>query len=466
MQHQGISAESTLFGGMRWMRNLCYGRGKFGVSNATDGFERTPRERTMEDAKYVDYIHKFYLNCGFGTRALHAGEHVGQPQETSHTGAIYQSSTFVFRSAEEGAAIFAGQQPGYIYTRLGNPTVFLLEAKMNALEGAEVKLADPSVRISSLAFSSGMSAISSTLIGLLSHGDTLIMGDVVYGATEHLAEHIFSRLGIKVVEVDTSDLNRVEDAIKKHPEARCLFFETPTNPMMAVSDIAEIARLVKATSPGMKVVVDNTFATPYLQKPLTLGADAVVHSTTKYLCGHGTVVGGILTTTDDLIKDRAYMVIKDMGGNPSPFDAWLVNMGIKTLPLRMDRHCRNAMAIARFLEGHPKVARVYYPGLESSPHHTLAKKQMKDFGGMVSFDLKGGLDAGRTLMNHIDIFTLAVSLGCVDSLIQHPASMTHACVPKPKREKAGITDGLVRISVGIEDEADLLRALDEGLAKV
>jgi methionine-gamma-lyase len=411
-------------------------------------------------------LDKFYLKCGFSTRALHAGEHVGQPQQTSHTGAIYQSSTFVFSSAEEGAEIFAGERPGYIYTRLGNPTVMLLEAKMNALEGKEVKIANPDVRVSSLAFSSGMAGISSTLMAMCSAGDTVIMGDVVYGATEHLAETILSRFGIKIVEVNTADLNAVEEVAKANPKAKVILFETPTNPMLAVTDIPALVKLVKGVNPEMMVLVDNTFATPYLQRPLSLGADVVLHSTTKYLCGHGTVVGGVMTTTHDSIKDAAYNVIKDVGVNPSPFDAWLVNVGIKTLPIRMDRHCANAMAIARFLAEHPKVERVYYPGLESDPNHELAKRQMRDFGGMVSFDVVGGIDAGRKLMNQIEIFTLAVSLGCVDSLIQHPASMTHACVPKDKREKAGVTDELVRISVGIEDVQDLIQALDDGLAKV
>lgn len=420
----------------------------------------------MEDSKYPDFLDKFYLDCGFATRALHAGEHVGQPQHTTHTGGIYQSSTFVFQSAAEGAEIFAGERPGYIYTRLGNPTVMVLEAKMNALEGKEVKLANPELRLSSLAFSSGMSAISSTLLALCSQGDTIIMGDVVYGATEHLAETILSRFGIKLVEVDTSNLDRVADTLKAHPEAKVLLFETPTNPMLAVSDIEAVSRLAKAANPQIKVVVDNTFATPYLQRPLSLGADVVVHSTTKYLCGHGTVVGGVMTTACDEVKNSAYNVIKDIGCNPSPFDAWLVNTGIKTLPIRMDRHCQNAMAIARYLEQHAKVERVYYPGLESNQFHALARRQMKDFGGMVSFDIVGGVEAGRRLMDTIEIFTLAVSLGCVDSLIQHPASMTHACVPKHKREKAGVTDGLIRISVGIEDVDDLIGALDEALAKV
>jgi methionine-gamma-lyase len=342
----------------------------------------------------------------------------------------------------------------------------LLEAKMNALEGREVKLANPDLRVSSLAFSSGMAAISSTLLATLSQGDTLLLGNVVYGATEHLSYNVLNRLGIRTVEVDTCDLEAVDRTVRAHPQAKAILFETPTNPLLSLTDIAGLVKVVKQVNPAILVMVDNTFATPYLQRPLSLGADVVIHSTTKYLCGHGTVVGGIMTTTSDRVKDAAYTVIKDIGGSPSPFDAWLVNMGIKTLPVRMDRHCANAMAIARYLEKHPKVKWVAYPGLESSPYHALARRQMSDFGGMISFEVVGGVEAGRKVMNTIRVFTLAVSLGCVDSLIQHPASMTHACVPQDKREKAGITDGLVRVSAGIEDEADLIQALDEALAKV
>jgi len=419
----------------------------------------------MEDSKSADFVEKFYLDCGFATRAVHSGEHVGQPQHMSHTGAIYQTSTFVFESAAQGAEIFAGERPGYIYTRLGNPTVQLLEAKINALEGAAVKIANPDVRVSTLAFSSGMSAIASTFLALCGQGDTLILGNQLYGATEHLAFNVLNRFGIKTVEVDTSNLEEVETIIAQNPGAKAIHFETPTNPTLDITDIAELSRIVKKHSPETMVVVDNTFATPYLQRPLELGADIVVHSTTKYICGHGTVVGGLMTTTHDDVKNRAYTIIKDVGGNPSPFDAWLVNLGLKTLPIRMEQHCRGAMAIARFLEKHPKIARVYYPGLESNRFHALAKRQMKGFGGIVSFELTGGIEAGRRVMDNIRLFSLAVSLGAVDSLIQHPASMTHACVPRDKRLKAGISDGLVRVSVGIEDPEDLIRALAKSLDK-
>jgi methionine-gamma-lyase len=420
----------------------------------------------MEDSKRSDYIKQFYLDCGFATRALHAGEHVGQPDTPAHATPIYQSSTFVFKNTDEGAAIFKGETPGYMYTRLGNPTVRVLEAKMNALEGGQWKLDHPEGRVSSLVFSSGMAAISAALMACAQAGDTILIGDVVYGATEHLCSNVLSRLGVRTVEVKVSDLAAVQAAMKANPGAKALLFETPTNPTLEIADIRATAAAVKAVNPGCMIIVDNTFATPYLQRPLELGADIVVHSTTKYISGHGVVVGGVVTTSVDAIKDELYKIIKDVGSSPSPFDAWLTNNGLKTLPMRMDRHCHNAMAVARYLARHPKVAKVYYPGLEEHPGHALAKKQMSGFGGMVTCELKGGFAAGKKLMDTIEVFTLAVSLGCVDSLIQHPASMTHACVPQDKRLKAGITDGLVRISVGIEDTDDLIRALEHALAGI
>lgn len=418
----------------------------------------------MEDSKGPDYVEQFYLDCGFATRALHAGEHVGQPHSPAHTNAIYQTSTFVFENVEQGAAIFAGETPGYMYTRLGNPTVKVLEAKINALEGGDLKIKHPEIRVATLAFSSGMAAISSALMACCSAGDTIITGDCVYGATEHFASNILAKYGVKTVDVNVADLKAVEAALKANPKAKCILFESPMNPTMALADIAAIAKMAKSIIPDIMVIVDNTFATPYLQRPLELGADVVCHSTTKYICGHGTVVGGLVTTINDKVRAELYKIIKDVGSNPSPFDAWLVNMGLKTLPIRMDKHCANAMQVAKYLAKHPKISHVAYPGLESHPQHELARRQMKDFGGMLSFELAGGVEAGKKLMNTIKVFTLAVSLGCVDSLIEHPASMTHACVPRDKRLKGGVTDGLVRVSVGIENVEDLIRALDKALA--
>jgi methionine-gamma-lyase len=418
----------------------------------------------MEDSKRKDAIEKFYLKYGFATRCLHAGEKIGQPKSKAHTNAIFQTSTFVFDSAEEGAELFAQKKEGFIYTRMGNPTVVVPEAKLNSLEGREVKLQDPeNIRISSLLFASGMAATSALSFALLHPGDTLLRGAVLYGSTDHFFVNVLPKFGVKTVIVDTSRLDEVKMAISAHPKAKMIFFETPTNPLLELSDIAEVCRTVKNVSPDCVVAVDNTFATPYLQQPLNLGADVVMHSTTKYLSGHGTIVGGALITRHDWIKDALYTVMKDMGGCPSPFDCWLLNLGLKTLPVRMDRHCKNAMAVAEFLEPHPKVAKVFYPGLKSFPQYELAKKQMKDFGGMIAFDLKGGYTAATTLLDHVHVISLAVSLGCVDSLIQHPASMTHASMSPEARAKCGITDGIIRLSVGIEDIEDILRDLDHAL---
>jgi methionine-gamma-lyase len=418
----------------------------------------------MEDSKRKDAIEQFYLKYGFSTRCLHAGEKVGQPKSKAHTNAIFQTSTFVFDSAEEGAELFAQKKEGFIYTRMGNPTVMVAESKMNALEGRDLKLADPeNVRISSLIYASGMAATSGLSFALLHPGDTLLRGEVLYGSTDHFFVNVLPKFGVKTVIVNTGKLEEVEKSIKANPAAKMIFLETPTNPLLELTDIAEVCKIVKRVSPECVVAVDNTFATPYLQQPLTLGADVVMHSTTKYLSGHGTIVGGALITRHDKIKDALYGTMKDVGGCPSPFDCWLLNLGIKTLPIRMDRHCASAMVVAEYLEKHPKISKVFYPGLKSFPQYELAKKQMKGFGGMISFDLKGGYKAATTLLNHVHVISLAVSLGCVDSLIQHPASMTHASMSPEARAHSGITDGLVRLSVGIEEPEDILKDLEDAL---
>lgn len=420
----------------------------------------------MEASNNPDFLKKhFYLDCGFGTRALHAGEHLGQPHFSNHTNAIFQTSTFSFASAKEGADLFASRKEGFIYTRLGNPTVMVLEAKLAALEGRQFKLDHPDRTVSSIVFGSGMAAVSGTLLGLLKSGDTLVAGSVVYGCTEDLFLTVLPNWGIKVVSVDTSDLGAVERALRQNERVRAIYFETPTNPLMGITDIRAVAEMGRSIHPGCRTIVDNTFCTPYLQRPFELGADVALHSTTKYIGGHGAVIGGAVVTTDEEVRDRLFHMMKDLGGCPSPFDAWLVNMGIKTLPLRMQRHCASAQKIAEYLEGHPKVARVLYPGLRSFPQHELAKAQMSGMGGVLAFEMKGGLEAAERVANSCRLFTLAVSLGCVDSLIQHPATMTHATVPPEVRAKVGITDGLVRISVGIEEVEDLLNDLETALAK-
>jgi methionine-gamma-lyase len=421
----------------------------------------------MEDSKRRDAIEMFYLKYGFATRCLHAGERIHHSQSKAHTNAIYQTSTFSFDSAEEGAKLFANEETGYIYTRMGNPTVNVAEAKLNALEGRELKLADPdNCRISSLLFSSGMGAISSLAFALLHPGDTLLRGNVLYGCTDDFFTHMLPKFGVQTVTVNTGKPEEVRAAIKAHPKAKMLFFETPTNPLMELTDIAETVKIVRAVNPDIVVAIDNTFCTPYLQQPMNFGADVVMHSTTKYLSGHGTIVGGALVTKHDWIKDALFSVMKDVGACPSPFDCWLLNMGMKTLPLRMDRHCSNAMIVAEWLEKHPKVEKIYFPGLKSFPQYELAKKQMKLFGGMISIDIKGGYQAAVKLLNNVHVLSLAVSLGCVDSLIQHPASMTHASVAPESRALMGLGDGLVRISVGIEDPEDLIQDLELAFKKI
>jgi methionine-gamma-lyase len=406
----------------------------------------------------------FYLDCGFATRAVHAGEHLGQPHFTNHANAIFQTSTFSFESGRDGADLFAARKDGFIYTRLGNPTVLVLEAKIAALEGAQFKADNPEKTVSSVVFASGMSAISSTLLGILRPGDVLIAGDVVYGCTKDLFLTVLPDFGVKVTSVDTADLGAVERALRASERVRAVYFETPTNPLMGITDIRAVARLAQALHPACHVIVDNTFASPYLQRPLELGADVVVHSTTKYICGHGTVIGGAVVTTDEAVQARLAHMMKDLGGCPSPFDTWLVNMGLKTLSLRMREQCASAHRIAEHLEQHPKIARVLYPGLASFPQHELACSQMAGFGGVLAFEVKGGYAEAEAVMNRTRLFTLAVSLGCVDSLIEHPATMTHATVPEEIRRTVGITDGMLRLSVGVEDVEDLIRDLDEALA--
>jgi methionine-gamma-lyase len=418
----------------------------------------------MEDSMHPDAVEAFYLRCGPATRALHAGEHIAGQHGHAHTVPIYQTSTFVFENAEHGRRLFASEDSGFIYTRLGNPTTLTAEAKLSALEGGGAKLADPDgTRISSFLFSSGMSAVSSIMFALLDSGDTLLRGSVVYGASDHLFTRVLPRYGVRTVSVDTSDPEVFAETVRRYPEAKGIYFETPTNPTMAVTDIREIARIAREVNPACRVIVDNTYATPILQRPLELGAHIVMHSTTKYISGHGNVIGGAVVTRDVEFKDRLYGIMKDVGSCPSPFDSWLIYLGLKTLPLRMERHCRSAQEIARHLEGCPAVAQVYYPGLPGHPHHERARRQMSGFGGVLAFEMAGGYEPARRLMDNIRIWTLAVSLGCVDSLIQHPASMTHSGIDPEVRRRIGITDGLVRLSVGLEDLPDLLQALDDGL---
>ncbi|MCG1011177.1 methionine gamma-lyase [Tepidanaerobacter sp. GT38] len=388
---------------------------------------------------------------GFNTKAIHAGQKPC-PVTGAHVTPIYQTSTFVFKDVEQGARRFAGQEPGYIYTRLGNPTITELEEKIAALEGGEAALAT----------ASGMAAISTALVSLLKQGDHVVTGDTLYGCTHGFINELLPRYGVEVTAVDTSDLNNIEKAMK--PNTKVVYVETPANPTMKMVDLKGAADV--AHRHGALLIVDNTFMSPYLQRPIEHGADVVVHSATKYIGGHGDVIAGLIISSKELIDIMRIPYLKDFGGVLSPFDAWLLLRGLKTLGIRMERHCINAQKVAEYLEKHPLIEKVYYPGLPSHPQHELAKKQMDGFGGMMSFELKGGLEAGKILMNSVKMISLAVSLGCVDSLIQHPASMTHSPVPREERLKAGITDGQVRLSVGIEDVEDIINDLDQALKEV
>ncbi|PUU86427.1 MAG: methionine-gamma-lyase, partial [Halanaerobium sp.] len=371
-------------------------------------------------------------------------------QTGAHNTPIYQTSTFAFKNVQDGADKFAGEKEGYIYTRLGNPTQSALEEKMAALEGAEAAIAT----------ASGMSAISASVMAVAYAGDHILAHDCLYGCTHSLMEEILPRYGIEVTFADLSDLDNVDEYLQDN--TKLVYLETPSNPTLNLVDIEEISK--KAHAAGAKVIVDNTFMTPYLQNPLALGADMVVHSATKYIGGHGDAIAGIIAGKEEMLAEIRMTTLKDFGGIISPFNAWLLLRGLKTLPIRVDKHTENAKEVAEFLEAHDKVERVFYPGLESHPQHDLAKKQASGFGSMISFELKGGYDAGEKMMNNVNLATLAVSLGDVDTLIQHPASMTHAPVPREERLAAGITDGLVRISIGIEDVEDIIADLDNSLS--
>ena len=377
----------------------------------------------------------------FATRAIH----VGQDADTA-TGAtivpIYQTSTYTQQAP--------GEHKGYEYSRTGNPTRAALEECMAALEGAD----------HGLAFASGLAA-TTAVMSLLSPGDHVVAGDDLYGGTYRLFDKVL-REGNRIDfdYVDSTDTASVEEVLR--PETKMLWIETPTNPMLTLSDIRKLSEM--AHERGAVVAVDNTFASPYFQRPLELGADIVVHSTTKYMGGHSDVIGGAVMTSDEGFRERISFYQNAAGGVPGPFDSWIVLRGLKTLAVRMRQHEENALAIAGFLEDHPQVATVNYPGLLSHPQHELAKRQMSGFSGMVSFTLKGGAEAAYAAVQKTKLFSFAESLGGVESLITHPATMTHAAIPKEQREARGVTDGLLRLSVGIEDAQDLILDLDQAIS--
>lgn len=386
--------------------------------------------------------------------------------EHAHVAPLYQTSTFSFADAASGAAIAAGEVPGYYYTRLMNPNLAQLSRKLAALEAWDLIQASPEIDpehiAKGLVFASGMAAITAAVLARVHAGETVITQSALYDGTFVFFKELAPKYGLKVVWVNGNAPVFWEQAFEENPEARLAYIETPINPAMGIIDIPAVVKL--AHQRGAALMVDNTFATPYCQRPLSLGADIVAHSTTKYLSGHGQIIGGAVISTDLTWMDGALkQVFKILGATPSPFDTWLTNTGLKTFPLRMERHCQNALQVAKFLEAHPHVARVYYPGLESHPDHNLAKRQMLDYGGMLAFELKGGFKAGEHMMNRVQLAILAVSLGNVDTLIQHPASMTHRNTPPEVRRATGITDGLVRLSVGIEDPQEIMADLDQAM---
>lgn len=388
---------------------------------------------------------------GFATKAVHVGS-----EPCPNTGAlatpIYQTSTFVFDNVEQGGRRFAGAEEGYIYTRLGNPTQRALELKIASLEGGD----------DAIVCASGMAAVSGVFFSLVQQGDHIISTNSIYGCTHAFLSHMLPNYGIETTFVDTSNLENVEKALQKN--TKVIYVESPTNPTMILTDIKAIVALAKKH--GVKVVIDNTFASPYLQTPLKMGVDVVLHSATKYINGHGDVIAGIIVGNQEFIDHCRMTAIKDIGGIISPFDSYLILRGLKTLPLRVEKSVQNAKKIADYLVGHPKIEKVFYPGLKNHPQHELAKEQMRDFGAMISFELQGGFEAGKVLLNNVCLCKLAVSLGDLDTLIQHPASMTHSVVSREDRLEAGITDGLTRISAGIEDVKDIIDDLEQALAKI
>ena len=396
---------------------------------------------------------KAVKNLGFGSKAIHGGNFKDLNAGALAT-PIYATSTFIFDSAEQGGRRFALEEEGYIYSRLGNPTTKVVEDKIAILEGAEA----------CAAAASGMGAISSALWSALKAGDHVVASDTLYGCTFALLNHGLPRFGVEVDFVDITDPENVRKAMK--PNTKVVYLETPANPTLKISDVRKISEIAHQNKDCM-VFVDNTFCTPFIQRPLTLGADVVVHSATKYLNGHGDVVAGFVAGSNEFITQVKLFGIKDMTGSVlSPFDAFLIGRGLKTLEIRMKQHCANAEKVAKFLEGHKAIDKVYYPGLDSFEQKELAASQMKLPGAMIAFELKGGVEEGKKLLNSLHMIKLAVSLGDAETLIEHPASMTHSPYTKEEREASGISDGLVRLSVGLESIDDIINDLNESLNKL
>ena len=393
-------------------------------------------------------------NSGFGTKAIHGGK-MKDTQYGALTMPIYQTSTFEFDCCEQGGRRFAGEEKGYIYTRLGNPSISAVENKVALLEGGEA----------CAAASSGMGAVSACLWSIAGAGKHILADETLYGCTFALLNHGMTRYGVEVTFVDTSDLEQVKANLKENTV--CVYLETPANPNLKSSDIQAVAELAHAYNPAIQVVCDNTFASPYLQRPLELGADVVIHSATKYLNGHGDVIAGFVVGTEAFINEVKMFGLKDMtGATLGPFEAFLIMRGLKTMEIRMERHCANAKKVAEYLVKQEKVERVYYPGLETHPGYEIAKKQMQDFGAMISFEVKGGKEGGMKFVNSLSMIPIAVSLGDAETLVQHPASMTHSVYTEEELKAAGISAGLIRLSVGLENAEDIIADLELGFSKI
>lgn len=394
----------------------------------------------------------------FGSHCVRAAQDARTTRP--HQLPIYATSSFAFEDLPSGMSVFSGEQEGHLYSRFGNPTIDAVAEKL-----AQLELHGSDIQGKALFCSSGMSAISTLCLGLLQPGDALLTQPNLYGGTNELFQKVLAPLGFEVILADLEDEQAVHTAFQAHPNIKILYYETPANPTLSCVDIEQLSTLAHVH--GALSVADNTFATPYLQQPLLLSADYVVHSTTKYLNGHGNSTAGAIIGKDlETMQERVFPALKLLGTNGSPFEAWLLNNGLKTLELRMERHCKNALKVAQWLAQQPQVSRVNYPGLPEHPSHQLASRQMRHFGGVVSFELKGGLNAGHQFIDGLSLCTLAPTMGDVDTLVMHPASMSHLKVPADQRRAAGISDGLIRLSIGIENAADILEDLAAGMGRV
>ena len=389
-------------------------------------------------------------NAGFNSKLIHSG--AIHDDKLSAVSPIYQTSTFSFKNANHGAACFSGEDDGYIYTRIANPNVRELEQAVAELENG----------YDGIATSSGMAAVNVVYLGLLAAGDHIVSHNAVYGPSRAIMESMYPKFKVESTYVDATNADEVRKAIQ--PNTKVLYIETPANPTIGITDLKEMAAIAKEH--GIKMVVDNTFCSPYLQKPLDFGADIVLHSMTKFINGHADIVAGIVITKTEEDYKNLRNIMVNVGCNMDPHQAWLTRRGLKTLGIRIDRAQESAQKVAEYLEAHPKVEWIIYPGLKSHPQYELGKEQMDGPGSMISFEVKGGVEAGKIVMDNVHLALLAVSLGGVETLIQHPASMTHSKLSDEKQLAGGITKGLVRLAVGIEDVEDIIADLDQALAKI